>query len=478
MTIRTRLWLSHIIALIIPLLTTAIILSIFLGGLYTYINRGNYIYPESFSQFNTANQIATAMTLRDLRHQESLHRAPMVYHLFDPTATYLSIQKGDMTISTYGNKTLKNTVSPILLSTARHHYDSSFSDNSLFFSTTNHVIQGEIYTITTISIKPVGVDNKKIQLFFKILAFTTFIILLMSIWFISNFLTRFAMRHIMHPISALGYAAKAVESGNLNHVITYASNDEFQPITTQFNAMIGTLAHNKKERELQEKSRRELIAGISHDLRTPLTSIKAYVQALLDGIASNEDMRQRYLHTIESKTSDIDRLLEQLFLFSKLDLGAQAMHVEKMHLNEFIHQYIQENKELFLTKGLEFKEDLCDNVNIDADASIFLRIIENIFTNSVKYKQKNIASVTVTLKRKDNNAILTICDDGPGVDEEHLPRLFEVFYRTDKSRANTAEGSGLGLAIVAKYIELMGGTITAFNNHPGLGITITLPLSK
>lgn len=478
MTIRTRLWISHIIALIIPLLTTALIMLIFLLGLYAYIDRGNYIYVERLSQFNTANQITTALTLRDVENEGTLRRAPIIFHLFDPKTTYISIQKGPYTISTYGNEAVEHAVPPILLAGARHHYDGSFSNNALFFTTTSHVVHGDIYTITMTAIKPAGADNKKIHLFIKILIFTTFIILIMSIWFISNFLTRFAMRHIMHPISELSDGARAVESGDLNYKITYESTDEFRPIMKQFNAMISTLEHNKKEREIQETSRRELIAGISHDLRTPLTSIKAYVEALLDGIASKEEIRQRYLRTIESKTNDIDRLLEQLFLFSKLDLGAQAMHIEPIQLNGLLHDYIRENQEFFLAKGLHFEENLPDTIYIDGDVSVLLRIIENIFTNSLKYKQSDEVHSFVSLEQVDDTAILTIVDDGPGVKEDNLPRLFEVFYRTDKARANTAEGSGLGLAIVAKYVELMGGTITAFNNNPGLGIKITMPLSQ
>jgi signal transduction histidine kinase len=227
-----------------------------------------------------------------------------------------------------------------------------------------------------------------------------------------------------------------------------------------------------------EEDRKELVAGISHDLRTPLTTIKGYVKGLKDGVANTPEKRERYHDIIYNKACDMDMLVDKLFLFSKLDTGKFPFHFEKVYCNEFLTRFFNSATDEFKRKGLNlFYQNSCnDNILINIDSEEINRVLINILENSAKYKLKDCGNVNITVNRQEDNIVLSIKDDGPGVLEENLSRLFVSFYRGDAARTNPSEGSGLGLSISEHIIKAHGGTITA-QNMDGLAITITLPIS-
>lgn len=475
MTIRKRLWLSHVISLIIPLLMTLVITAISLLGLFYFIIRGNFIYVESQAQYNMSYNVIQYAAFRDMRHDEKLNWIIYSARLFSPQITYIAIHKDGTPLYFYGNQAL---AAHIPTSTYTNTTQTlSYGDDARFFTISSQIIKNHIYRLTFITEPPVTADDKKVESLASILLYAIFFALILMIWIIGRFLTRFTMRRILDPLQALAAGAREVEQGNLNVHVTSHGNDEFTPIIKRFNAMAQSLKESADSREAEEQSRRELIAGISHDLRTPLTSIKAYVEGLLDGIAPTPEAQHKYLHIIQSKTNTLDVLLEQLFLFSKLDLGTEALHPEPIHLHRFFQEYVYDNAEQYAARGLTIKLHINNRAVVLGDEAIFLRIIENLLTNSVKYKEAKMGHCRITLGTSGNNAVITVTDDGPGVPPEAIKRLFEAFYRTDKARSKTYEGTGLGLAIAAKYIALMKGNIQASSAIPqGLQITITLPL--
>lgn len=225
----------------------------------------------------------------------------------------------------------------------------------------------------------------------------------------------------------------------------------------------------------QEKSRKELIAGISHDLRSPLTSIQAYVEGLLDGIAKTPESQRRYLETIKQKAEHLAHIISQLFLFSKMELGEYPENPCRLMLDEKISETVSALKEEYRRQGLEIHMELAP-VEISADPVYLHRILMNILENSLKYKAGGQGNLWICLERTVGGCRMSFADDGPGVPEDALPHLFEVFYRSDPSRQNPDKGSGLGLAIVANAVQRMGGGIQAFGNEPsGLVIRIDLP---
>lgn len=342
--------------------------------------------------------------------------------------------------------------------------------DSAFYS-----IESEPYTLITI------VTNYSLENFkFNIRDFNPgfiIIILTAAIITVSFIFSRYLSKSITTPIKILIDGVYQIRDGNLSFRIYYDKKDEFAGVCESFNEMAKRLQDSVEQQQKDESSRKELIAGISHDLRTPLTSIKAYVEGLEKGIANTPRLYKRYIDTIKNKSTELENIIEQLFLFSKIDIGDFPFHFKKADIALELQTYIGEIQDEYKNKGLQIRlntggAQLFSNI----DAQQFRNIISNILENSAKYKEKDTGEISITCYADNNKIIIELCDDGPGVQEASLDKLFDVFYRGDPSRSNKKSGSGLGLAITAKMLERMGGGIRAKNNpDSGLTMIITLP---
>ena len=195
------------------------------------------------------------------------------------------------------------------------------------------------------------------------LTFVVFLTILMT----NRFLTRFVIRRIEEPLDLLSEGARRLGEGDLEHRIVYAGKDEFAPVCDAFNEMAARLKASVERTRRDEESRKELLAGISHDLRSPLTSIRAYVEGLLDGVAQTEEAKQRYLRTIRTKAEDIDRLVSQLFLYSQLDLEGAPMETQPLRLDTLIASFAEEAALDSRTRGLEVSVEHLAAVTVSAD---------------------------------------------------------------------------------------------------------------
>ena len=269
------------------------------------------------------------------------------------------------------------------------------------------------------------------------LIFVVFLTVLMT----NRFLTRFVVRKIEEPLDLLSEGARRLGEGDLDFRIAYTGQDEFAPVCGAFNEMAARLKESVERTRRDEESRKELLAGISHDLRSPLTSIRAYVEGLLDGVAKTEDAKQRYLRTINTKAEDIDRLVSQLFLYSKLDLEGVSMEMRPIRLDEFITGFVEEAALDGRTHGLEITAEQLAPVTVSADPEQLRRVLSNILENSIKYKNRETGHLCITL---EESGCLILADDGPGVPEEALPKLFDAFYRSDPARKNPAGAAAWG----------------------------------
>ncbi len=300
---------------------------------------------------------------------------------------------------------------------------------------------------------------------------------LAAIWGTNRFLIHFVFQKINGPLMILSEGVGEIGNGNLDYRIDYQEEDEFAPVCEAFNEMSARLKTSVDHTRQEEESRKELLAGISHDLRSPLTSIQAYVEGLLDDVAKTPEARQRYLLTIKTKAEDIDRMVSQLFLFSKLDMAEYPMEPQALRLDELVSALIAETAQENQSKGLKVSVKQLYPVHVTADRSLLRRMLTNIMDNSAKYKTADLGQLWIDLDEAGAHCRITLTDDGPGVPEEALPRLFDVFYRSDLARKDPAKGSGLGLAIAARMVKRMGGTITA-QNAPDGGLEITICLPK
>ncbi|WP_343063088.1 HAMP domain-containing sensor histidine kinase [Solibaculum mannosilyticum] len=291
----------------------------------------------------------------------------------------------------------------------------------------------------------------------------------------NRFLTKFVFRRIEEPLDILTAGVHEIRDGNLNFRIQYDRQDEFLPICEDFNEMAVRLKESVTKIQQQEQNRKELLAGISHDIRSPLTSIQAYVEGLMDGVARTPKVQRSYLATIKTKVEDLDRMVSQLFLFSKMELGDYPENSIRLRLDEKIEAAVLEAKEEYKEHGLQLITDLTP-VTVTADPIQLERVISNVMGNSLKYKEQEKGLLRISLIKNGATCTLTFDDDGPGVPEEALPHLFEAFYRSDPARQNPQKGSGLGLAIVKSIITHAGGSIQAKRSEFG-GLKIEICLS-
>ena len=307
--------------------------------------------------------------------------------------------------------------------------------------------------------------------------FLTIIGLTILVFLINRFMAIHIYKSIATPLDVLTYGVNEISNGNLDYRIDYTTKDEFSSVCDAFNEMAAELSKMTRQQQREEQSRKVLIAGISHDLRTPLTSIKAYVVGFENGIAKTPAMQKKYLATINQKACELEYIINQLFLFSKLDVGDFPFLFEAVNIGDELKQLVADMKEEYAQKGVSL---IIDNLPTDAYCSIdiiqFGNVIQNIWSNTAKYKTRECAVSTITCEETQEHITISVYDDGPGVKEEALDKLFDIFYRTDDSRQNVALGSGLGLAISAKIINSFQGTICARNHtNGGLRIDITLP---
>ena len=233
-----------------------------------------------------------------------------------------------------------------------------------------------------------------------------------------------------------------------------------------------------------ERARTEMIAGISHDLRTPLTAIRGTVKALLDGVVTDRAGQEKFLTTAYRRTEDMNALLDQLFYLSKLETGAMPLHLQWIDPGKYLCEYAERKQEMLRQEPagagqvtqIVYRPQGEEPMQIRIDPEALQRILDNLVENSRKYADVPELNIEITLCKKGNAMEICFHDNGIGVPEEKLPQIFEEFYRVDESR-NRKSGSGLGLYVVKNLTEAMGGRVSAANED-GLAVRIELPAGK
>jgi signal transduction histidine kinase len=208
-----------------------------------------------------------------------------------------------------------------------------------------------------------------------------------------------------------------------------------------------------------------------------LTAIKGYVRGLQDGVATTPEKTERYLATILAKTTEMEVLVERLFLYSNLDAGSEVMYFSEVDIAEFLIGFLDVVRHDMAQKGLSitYAPAPGGNVRVSIDCDQMGRVLNNILGNSAKYKTKETGNITIRTYLDGDRLFLEIADDGEGVPEETLPKIFNILYRVDSARANPHKGNGIGLAIAKRIVAAHCGTIEA-KNEDGLTITIMLPV--
>ncbi len=305
---------------------------------------------------------------------------------------------------------------------------------------------------------------------------------------ISQLFTKNLTNHIMEPLDALAEGTKRIRKNDLTQKISYQGELEFENVCAAFNDMQESILAEQEKNRKYEKARTDMIAGISHDLRTPLTAMKGTLKGLIDGVASTPEQQEKFLQAAYRRTGDMDMLLNQLLFLSRMETGNMPVSMQTIEIASFLENYaLSRNASLDAVYGCkcpdgdtkEKKEEIIIETNeITADVSInpeqFQRILDNLVENSRKYAETTPLRMKIELERTKKGVRICFRDNGVGVPEEKLPFIFDEFYRGDESR-NKKEGNGLGLYIVKYLMESMGGSVRA-ENADGLAVYLELPI--
>lgn len=292
---------------------------------------------------------------------------------------------------------------------------------------------------------------------------------------VSRLFTGNLAHRIMEPLTALSEGAKRIQGNLLTQEIEYTGDEEFEEVCNTFNHMQKYILREQEKNQKYEKARTDMIAGISHDLRTPLTAVKGTLKGLNDGIAASPEQQKKFLETALRRTGDMEVLLDQLFYLSKLETGNIPVFLKVIDISAFVRDYVKSKEGLAELYNVELVGETDGiAVNVCADPDQLQRIFDNLLENSRKYGDVKPLKVKITLSREKRGVCICFADNGAGVSGEKLPNLFDEFYRGDESR-NKKEGSGLGLYIVKCLMEAMGGSVWAESGE-GLSIYMVLPV--
>ena len=284
---------------------------------------------------------------------------------------------------------------------------------------------------------------------------------------------------ILKPLSQLQKATNEIKNGNLDFTMEFDSDDEIGKLCQDFEEMRVRLKESTEQKMQYDEESKALLLNISHDLKTPVTAIKGYAEGILDGVASSPERLDKYIRTIYNKANDVDRLVDELTFYSKIDSNKIPYTFSKINVANYFRDCVEEVGLELDTNNIElgYFNYVDEDVVVIADAEQMKRVINNIISNSVKYLDKKKGLINIRIKDVGDFIEVEIEDNGRGISPRDLPNIFDRFYRADESRNTSKGGSGIGLSIVRKIIEDHGGKIWATSKE-GIGTEIHFVLRK
>ena len=325
------------------------------------------------------------------------------------------------------------------------------------------------------SMQPAEVATPQIREFLGEMLVSVILIMAMT----CSFLMAWIYRSILTPIETLKKATRNIRDGNLDFEVEIGDDDEIGELCADFEEMRIRLKESTEEKVVFDSQNKELISNISHDLKTPITAVKGYVEGLLGGVADTPEKQEKYLRTIYNKANDMDRLINELTFYSKIDTNRIPYTFNKINVKEYFDDCFEDiGMEMSQQQiSLSYDNKVAPDVMVIADAEQIKRVINNIVGNSVKYMDKPDKSIAIRVMDVGDFVQVEIEDNGRGIAAKDLPYIFDRFFRTDTSRNSSKGGSGIGLSIVHKVMEDHGGKVWA-TSREGEGTTMYFVLRK
>lgn len=488
MKLKTRLTIIFLTIVILPILLTAVI-TVTLGGYQMRTLQSMYdLDAEDYSILSNTAQFFSGLTqnvydglkedadkfpekLEDKQYLEALNQD------ISGRLSYIMVRKGDeiyycgapaegeilfAKLPDYGESDAELNTGIYFpdSQTLVRHVDFMFQDGS----------EGSVFLVTRLdNVLP---EVKKLLMELLVAIFSVMV-------FTGAMLTFWNYQGIVSPIQKLKTATRNIKEGNLDFTLEDEGRDEIGELCADFEEMRKRLKASTEEKIQYDKENRELISNITHDLKTPITAIKGYVEGIMDGVADTPEKMDKYIKTIYNKANDMDRLINELTYYTQIDTNRIPYTFNKINVSDYFEDCIEELGMDMENKNIElnYMNYLEEDVVVIADAEQMRKVINNIVNNSVKYIDKPRGVINIRIKDVGDFVDIEIEDNGKGIAAKDLVNIFDRFYRTDVSRNSGKGGSGIGLSIVKKIIEDHGGRIWAASRE-GTGTTMIIELRK
>jgi signal transduction histidine kinase len=271
---------------------------------------------------------------------------------------------------------------------------------------------------------------------------------------------------------------RQMSAGSLGTRVSMLSKDEIGELATAFNAMAERLEAGFARERALEKTRKELISAVSHDLRTPLASIRVMIDSINDGVVTDQETIRHYLHTTQLEVEKLSQLITDLFELSQLDSGVLELHMEEASLQDLISDTLESMRPQAAARGVHLLGAIDGELpTLMMDARRVQRVLYNLVQNAIRHTPQD-GTISIHARDADPEVQVEVSDTGEGIPQQELPHLFDQLYRSDRSRSRSSGGAGLGLSIAKGIVEAHGGRIWVAESTVGKGSTFSFALPK
>ncbi len=485
MKFKTRLRVTFIIIILLPLFLTSIA---FCGiGLYlTSVQRGlpveefNYaLLSEDMQELvevtDKTFEVLSAQAETDASKLEDREYLNKVNTEIGRRSTDIIVRKGTELFYA-GNTEAAQTILPKL----PDYGDADLSEESgIYYDEYNKLVRQIDFLFSDGAEGSVFVVTRTSTLISRHLLVDMFVAIFLILIFTGIMLTRWIRKGVFHPVNELNVAMRKIKEGNFDYALETDIKGEIGDLYRNYEDMRLRLKESTEENAENEKQNRELISNISHDLKTPITAIKGYVEGIMDGVADTPEKMDKYIKTIYNKANDMERLINELTYYSGIDNNRIPYNFHRINVSDYFGDCVEEVGMDLEQRNIElnYSNLASPDTVVIADPEQMKKVINNIISNSVKYMDKPHGIIDIRILDEVDSIRIEIEDNGKGIAQKDLGKIFERFYRTDASRNSAQGGSGIGLSIVKKIVEDHGGYIWATGKE-GEGTCIHFVLRK
>lgn len=469
MKFKTRLLVTFLTIVLLPLLLTAVAF-VSIGGYLMNAQREygmmNIDYTMMSEPAQTFEQISEDMFHKvkkqldeDGTQLENREYLSELNKEIEDKASYIIVRKENRIYYT-GNEAASARIFDRL---PPYGYANVSDDAGYYYNSMEKLVKQLDFTFTDGAEGSLFIVTRINSLISRQLLVDMFIAIILILVFTSLMLTRWIHTGVFLPVNELNTAMKNIADGNLEYTLNTDNKGEIGELYCNYEEMRLRLKESTDEKFEHEKQNRELISNISHDLKTPITAIKGYVEGIMDGVADTPEKMDKYIKTIYNKANDMDRLINELTIYSGIDSNRIPYHFHRINVADYFGDCVEEVGLDLESKNIElnYSNLVSPDTMIIADPEQLKRVINNIIGNSIKYLDKEKGVIDIRILDEVDSIRVEIEDNGKGIAAKDLSSIFERFYRTDASRNSSKGGSGIGLSIVKKIVEDHGGYIWA-----------------